>query len=200
MTQTLADESAEALAAQWNAEADAHEQRAAQTPDRFQAAAFLGLAEDLRARAAQTLSETMAGRRLAEQEAERAALLAAAQAAHHDAVARYRELAGQVPDLIDTTAAEVLAAAKRIRAHAVELADAQAEAEATRWGVNANGGHAPAVANFHDALIRELMADDAGPARVWNAARTSAVSCAKAVGERASYLGALEGPTDRGRV
>jgi hypothetical protein len=197
---TDVDETAEALAARWTHEAEQHDRQADQTPDRFQAAAFRGLAEDLRARARQTLSETMAGRRLAAEEAERARLLADAEAAHRDTVDRYRRLAAEVPELMEDAARETLAIAWRIRAHAVELKAAQDIAAGSIHAVNTFGGSA-VTTDYYEPMMRELMLDGAGPARLWNAARKSAIAAAGGLGARAAEILALEGPAEaQGKV
>jgi hypothetical protein len=198
--QALDDDTAEALAARWNHQADEHDKLAEQTPDRFQAAAHRGVAEDLRIRSAQTLSETQAGRRLAVEEAERARLLTDAEAAHQAAVTRYRELCNEVPDLVDEAAAELLARAERLRAHARELIAAQAEAKATRWGVNQYGGDAPEPANYHDLLIRELSTDGYSRSQVWGGARTSVIECMKSLVNRAAAVAVAEGRVDQGKL
>lgn len=199
MTEAETGESAEALAAAWMREADEHERTAAACTDRFQAAAHLGLAEDLRARAAQTLSETEAGRKAAAAEAERVERLAAAEHAHTAAVARYRDLLAQVSDVIDEGAAVVVDHACRLRALAAEVHAAEADAKASVWGVNAVGGNAAPLPNHHSDMIRELM-QSPRRAAVWSAARTSTVSAGVALAELAGYVAELEGRNAEGRL
>ena len=176
---------AQALAAQLHREADEHERLAEQATDRFQAAAHRGAAEDLRARAAQTLSETETGRRLAEEQAARERLLTAAKNDHEAALARYKELADEVPKLVDTAVADVLAAADRLRAHAIELAAAKQNAETSAWAVNTYGGHAWQVPDLIDAAIRELTIGGHARARVFNGARANLDACTTALADQA---------------
>lgn len=188
MTQQTIEDTAEELAARLRAEADEHERQADLSADRFQAAALRGVAEDLRARADQTLSETEAGRRYAREQAERAALLADAQETYDEAAERYRRLADRTPELVDAACAEVLAIAQRLREAAVEL-DAAAAAAGTAARNAVNFG-APAVAapNYLETALRTLMAGAPSRARVWSAARKSDSAAATALAERAREL------------
>jgi len=195
----LDDDSADALAARWLREADEHDRLAEQTTDRFVAAAHRGTAEDKRKRAAQTLSETQAGRQAAAAEAERIERLAAAEAAHKAAVDRYRELTEQVPAAIDTAARQLLDAACRLRDLAAAAFDAHHAAESSVWAVNHNGGHAEHV-DYLDALGRQLMAEGGSLAPVFRAVRHGVGQGTKALADRAAFLGTNEGRNEQGLV
>lgn len=188
MTTHALDQSAEDVAARLLADADTHEQQAEQTPDRFQAAAYRGVAEDLRARAAAVLSETEAGRRLARQQAELADHRAEVQAAHAAALERYKTLADAVAGLIDDAETEALALARRMHAAAAEFTAAALDAEATaRTAADAGVPVAPPP-NYVESVLRELMAEAPGRARVWNGARNSVSAVAQNLAGRVNEL------------
>jgi len=197
MTAQTIDEGAEQLAARLRAEADEHDRQAEASADRFQAAALRGVAEDLRGRAAQTLSETEAGRRYAREQAERAAMLADAQDVYDEAAERYRQLADQAPALVDAACAEVLAIASRMRDAAAELDQAALDtATAARNAVNL-GAASVTAPNYLEAALRDLMAGAPSRARVWNASRKSTAGAAMTLAERACELAHAEQRTAR---
>ena len=188
MTAQTIDDTAEELAARLRAEADEHERQAGLSTDRFQAAALLGVAEDLRTRATQTLSETEAGRLYAREQAERAAMRDDAQDTYDEAAERYRLLAARVPALVDAACAEVLAIAQRMREAAVELDAAAVDADsAARNAVNL-GAPCATPPNHLEAALRDLMAGAPSRARVLNASRKSTSASAVALAERACEL------------
>jgi hypothetical protein len=199
MSQQTIDEDAEELAARLRAEADEHERQADLSGDRFQSAALRGVAEDLRARAAQTLSETEVGRRYAREQAERASMLADAQDAYDEAAERYRQLACRVPALVDAACAEVLAIAHRMRDAAAELDGAAAAAEGAARNAANLGIASITVPNYLESALRDLMAGAPSRSRVWNASRRSTAAAGVAIAERVSELANAEMRTARRR-
>lgn len=199
MTQQTIEDTAEELAARLRAEATEHERQADLSADRFQAAALRGVAEDLRARADQILSETEAGRRYAREQAERTAMRDDAQDTYDEAAERYRLLAARVPALVDAACAEVLAIAQRMREAAVELDAAAVDTDtAARNAVNF-GAPAVAAPNYLETALRTLIAGAPSRARVLNAARASVPAVAAALAERAGELDYAEQRSARGR-
>lgn len=198
MTAQAIDQDAEQLAARLRAEADEHDRQADLSTDRFQSAALRGVAEDLRARAAQTLSETVAGRRYAQEQAERAAMLADAQDAYDEAAERYRQLADQAPALVDAACAEVLDIARRMREAAAELDQAVLDAETAARRAVSIGAPPLLVPNHLESALRDLMTGAPSRARVWNASRKSSAAAAMALAERACELAHAEQRTTRG--
>jgi|SRR5581483_2485854 len=128
MTAPRGDAKAHALAEQFLAQAATHERAAAESSDPFEAAAHQGLAQDLRARAQQALSQTEAAQRAAESQRRHDEALALAQARADQDAAAYEAAVRAYTAGEDEAVAALVQAAQQLHALAATVTATRAAA------------------------------------------------------------------------
>lgn len=129
LTTPRADTKAHQLAEQFERQATEHERMAGECADPFEAAAHQGLAQDLRDRAQQALSQTEAARRAAEAQRQRDESAAAARARATETAGAYRDACAAYIDAEQECVAAVQRAAVDLVERADEVTRARAAAE-----------------------------------------------------------------------
>lgn len=129
LTVPRGDAKAHALAEQFLAQAATHERAAAESSDPFEAAAHQGLAQDLRTRAQQALSQTEAAQRAAENQRRHDEALARAQALAGEDAGAYELAVRAYAAGEDEAVAALVRAAQQLHALAVAVTAARAAAQ-----------------------------------------------------------------------